>query len=126
MKYRYIIIFIIAIALAITAFISLSDDLVTPYVPFTKASASPGKYVQVIGKIDKTVPVKHEEGSFTFTLIDKTGRKMNFINNAVKPLNFEHADQVVALGKFDSAKNIFAADKLLIKCPSKYKKEKQI
>ncbi len=124
MKYRYIIIFLIAIGLAITAFLSLSDDLVTPYIPFKDASASDGKYVQVIGKIDKSVPVKHEEGSFTFTLIDKHGTKMNFINNAVKPLNFEHAEQVVALGKYNSEKKIFAADKLLVKCPSKYQKEK--
>jgi cytochrome c-type biogenesis protein CcmE len=124
MKYRNILVFLTAIGLAIVAFISLSDDLVSPYVPFKEASASHGKYVQVIGKIDKSVSVKHEEGSFTFTLIDKSGNKMNFINNAVKPLNFEHAEQVVALGKFDSAKNIFAADKLLVKCPSKYQKEK--
>ncbi len=124
MKYRYIIIFLIAIGLAITAFLSLSDDLVTPYIPFREASASGGKYVQVIGKIDKSVPVKHEEGSFTFTLIDKQGTKMNFINYAVKPLNFEHAEQVVVLGKFNSEKKIFAADKLLVKCPSKYQKEK--
>jgi cytochrome c-type biogenesis protein CcmE len=125
MKYRYIIIFVIAIGLAIAAFLSLSDDLVTPYVPFKEAEASHGKYVQVIGKIDKSVPVKHYEGSFTFTLIDKSGTSMNFINNAVKPLNFEHAEQVVALGKFDSSKKIFAADKLLVKCPSKYQKEKK-
>jgi len=43
--------------------------------------------------------------------------------SGVKPLNFEHAKQVVALGKYNKSDKIFEADKILVKCPSKYTKE---
>ena len=40
----------------------------------------------------------------------------------VKPDNFDEAYHVVAIGKYTG--DAFAADKLLIKCPSKYEAEK--
>jgi len=41
-----------------------------------------------------------------------------------KPLNFEHADQIVLLGKYSPERDIFEADRVLVKCPSKYRSRK--
>jgi cytochrome c-type biogenesis protein CcmE len=40
--------------------------------------------------------------------------------HGVKPANFEDAVSIVAIGRYDAAASEFAADKLLVKCPSKY------
>jgi len=124
MKYRNTIIFIIALGLLVAAVFSLSEDILSPYVPFKEAMESPGKYVQVIGKLDKSVPVTHRESEYSFTLIDKDGAKMSAVHRGTKPQNFEHTDQVVVLGRYRAGDNIFEADKVLVKCPSKYRSKK--
>lgn len=126
--YRNIIIFSVGLAfLAIAVFFALfssGDDILSPYVPFKIAQASPGRYVQVIGSLDKSVPVKHTEGSYTFTLVDKDGLVMNVRHHGTKPQNFEHTEQVVLLGRFAKETGLFEASKVLVKCPSKYRREK--
>jgi len=37
-----------------------------------------------------------------------------------KPSNFENADKIVAVGKYITSDDVFHADELLVKCPSKY------
>ena len=125
MKNKKIIIFVIALALLVIAILSLSDDLFSPYVTFQYSQQHPGKYVQVIGKREKTAEIKHDAAGFGFTLNDDQGNKLDVFHNGVKPTNFEHTEQVVILGKFASEKKLFEADKVLVKCPSKYQKEKK-
>jgi cytochrome c-type biogenesis protein CcmE len=122
-KYRTIILFAAALALLVIAIVSLSDDILSPYVPFREAQSSPGRYVQVIGSLEKTAPVDHAEGSFTFTLADKDGVKMRAIHRGTKPQNFEHTEQVVLLGRYSPESRLFEADKVLVKCPSKYRRQ---
>lgn len=121
MKYRNIIIFIIGLGLMVVAVFSLSENFMSPYVPFSEAISSPGKYVQVIGRLDKRAPVVHREGEYSFTAIDKDGTKMSVTNRGTKPQNFEAAEQVVMLGKYKAGDKLFEADKVLVKCPSKYR-----
>lgn len=123
LKNKKIIIFIAALVLLVTAILSLSDDLFSPYVTFQYSQQHPGKYVQVIGKRDKAAEVKHDAAGFGFTLHDDKGNKIDVYHNGVKPSNFEHTEQVVILGKFSAEKKLFEADKVLVKCPSKYQKE---
>jgi len=124
MKYRNIIIFIAGLGLLVGAVFSLSEDILSPYVPFREAMESPGKYVQVIGKLDKSVPVAHREGEYSFTLIDKDGTQMKATHRGTKPQNFEHTEQVVMLGRYRAGDALFEADKVLVKCPSKYRSKK--
>ncbi|MDY6934490.1 MAG: cytochrome c maturation protein CcmE [Spirochaetota bacterium] len=123
MNYKKIIIFAFIIIFIVIALYSLSGVL-TPYVSFQSAMDS-GSYVQVIGKLDKSVAAEHYEGYFTFKLDDKDGTPMNIIYRGTKPLNFDHANQIVALGSFNIQQKIFEAEKILVKCPSKYIKENQ-
>lgn len=124
MKNKKILVFIVALVLLVIAILSLSDDLFSPYVTFEYAEKHPGKYVQVIGKRAKDTEVVHNDSGFTFTLADESGNKLTAFHNGVKPQNFEHTEQVVVLGKYSADKKIFEADKVLVKCPSKYQKEK--
>jgi cytochrome c-type biogenesis protein CcmE len=121
MKYRNIIIFMAALAMLAAAIIVLSDNILSPYVPFGEAKSGPGSYVQVIGRLDRSVPVRHREGEFTFTVIDKEGTLMNVIHRGTKPQNFEHTDQIVLLGRYRREGDVFEAEKVLVKCPSKYR-----
>jgi len=124
-KNKKFLVFIIGLILLVTAIISLSDDLFSPYVTFQYAEQHSGKYVQIIGKRAKDSGVIHNTNGFTFTLADESGSNITVFHNGVKPQNFEHTEQVVVLGKYSSEKKLFEADKVLVKCPSKYEKEKK-
>lgn len=125
MKNKKILIFIIAVVLLVIAIISLSDDLFSPYVTFQYAEKHPGKYVQIIGSLAKDSEVKLDTAGYSFTLVDDSGSMLNASGKGVKPQNFEHTEKVVVLGKYSADKRLFEADKVLVKCPSKYQKEKK-
>lgn len=124
MKNKKIPVFVIGLVLLVAAILALSDDIFSPYVTFQYAEEHPGKYVQVIGKRSRDTSVVHDASGFTFTLVDDSGKSITAFHKGVKPQNFEHTEQVVLLGRFSSEKKIFEADKVLVKCPSKYEKEK--
>jgi len=123
MSSKKIIIFIIALILLVFSILLISDDLFSPYVSFNEAKNMPGKNLQVIGKRSANSPVEHNDEGFKFTLVDDKEDTLNAFHKGVKPLNFEHADQVVLIGKYSAEKQLFEADKVLTKCPSKYEKE---
>jgi len=122
MNRKRILVFIAAIVLLTVSIVLLSDDLFSPYVSFSYAQSHPGKYVQVMGKRDKNDEVKTDEQGFSFTMEDESGARLNVFHGGVKPLNFEHTEQVVVLGKFSKDSSIFMADRVLVKCPSKYER----
>ncbi len=120
MNFKRIGIFIAAILLLIVAILSLSDDVMTPYVTVVEAREKAGQLVQVIGELDESIPLKHTEKEFYYTIVDEKNVRMNVVYAGVKPQNFERADQIVSRGKYDTGKNLFVADRILVKCPSKY------
>lgn len=124
MKYRAILIPVLGLLFLVIAVLSLSENILSPYVPFATARERGGAYVQIIGKLDKKSPVIHGEGEFTFRITENGGATMNAIYRGAKPQNFEHADQIVLLGTYNTARGVFEADKLLVKCPSKYSTKK--
>ena len=96
-------------------------DSVTPYVGVADARASQ-RNVQVKGLPDAAVVPHMENDTFVFSIADEeTGETMLVRYKGVKPDNFDEAYHIVAIGKY--AGDAFAADKLLIKCPSKYEAE---
>ncbi len=115
------------LALLLLAFIGYAGwsfmDAVTPYVGIAEAQKSIGS-VQVKGLLAKQAPAPHMEGQdFVFTLQDEeTGETMPVCYHGQKPDQFDEAYHIVAIGKY--ADGAFQANKLLIKCPSKYEQEK--
>lgn len=94
----------------------------TPYVSFTEAKAAP-RTVQVMGALEKgTSRYDTNTKTLLFTLFDeKTRESIPVAYTDVKPANFEDAVSIVAIGRYE--KGVFAAEKLLVKCPSKYQGE---
>lgn len=105
------------------AFYSLRGAI-TPYVSFAEARSGRAS-VQIIGKLDTRSPVRHENGAMLFTIADDRGERMDIAYRGPKPLNFEHAEEAVVMGSYDPAARRFAAEKLLVKCPSKYTAEQR-
>ncbi len=120
MKKSKIIVIIIIGACALVALFSFKG-LLTPYVPFDEAKRS--GYVQVLGNLVKGVPVQNTADGFIFIIEDDNKNRMTVMHRGSKPLNFEHATGVVAIGTYNGSTHIFEADKILVKCPSKYSKE---
>ena len=106
------------LALGLTTF----SKSMTPYVSFEEAAGA-GRTVQVMGALEKgssryDIPTK----TLHFTLVEeKTGRTLPVTYTDVKPANFEEAVSIVAIGRHGGS--TFAAEKLLVKCPSKYQGE---
>jgi len=114
---------IIAIAVVIVAvgvglWSLISGGGVTPYVGFNEARASGGN-VQVMGEIMTTgSQYDTATGSFIFYIADNVGDRLKVVYSGTKPGNFDQATSVVCIGKYSG--DSFYADKLLVKCPSKY------
>ena len=96
-------------------------DSVTPYVGIADARASQ-RNVQVKGLPDAAVVPHMENDTFVFSIADEeTGETMLVRYKGIKPDTFDEAYHIVAIGKYTG--DAFVADKLLIKCPSKYEAE---
>ncbi len=55
---------------------------------------------------------------FTFILVDTNQLEQHVVYFNPKPQDFERSEQVVITGNMQ--KDMFVADKILLKCPSKY------
>lgn len=112
-------------AVLILAFAGFSlasfKESLTPYVSYEQAR-SVDRQVQVAGGLVQGSTSYDREGeSLVFRLQDEeTGETMPVRYHGVKPGNFEDAISIVAIGRYDQAAAEFQADKLLVKCPSKY------
>jgi len=90
----------------------------TPYVTFQQARST-GDSVQVAGKLVQGSD-RFDETSSTlrFSIEEEGGDTLEISYSGLKPGNFNEATQVVAIGRVQG--NVMHAEKLLVKCPSKY------
>ncbi len=107
------------LAFAGYAFTSFRQQL-TPYVGFAEAQKSSNRTLQVAGGLVKGSS-DYADGALSFTIQEpKTSHTLRVRYRGVKPANFEEAISVVAIGRYSPATATLEADKLLVKCPSKY------
>lgn len=118
MKKKTILIMVIIAAFAAFAVGAFKSSL-TPYVTFGEAEAR-GSTVQVSGVVvdEETAYFDAAGGTFNFSLVDKDGRSMHVEYVGTPPSNFDQAESVVVIGEVQGA--TFKAEKILVKCPSKY------
>lgn len=92
------------------------------YSDFKTAKASPHKEFQISGTLDKKQGVTEDSVNliFSFYLEDRNNDVEKVIYHGSKPKDFEKITQIIVTGKY--SENTFNADKLLLKCPSKYSK----
>ncbi len=119
MKKSYIIAGVIICGALVMAMFSFKSTL-TSYVTIQEAKASE-RVVQVAGTlVPNSVSVNAETNMLIFDLQEPSGDKMTIHYHRSKPANFENADKIVAIGHFDKSSQVFIANELLVKCPSKY------
>ncbi len=102
--------------------LSTFSKSMTPYVSFSEAKTSK-RTVQVMGALEKgTSRYDIATKTLHFNLVDPQSKDVIPVTYTdVKPANFEDAVSIVAIGKYQG--DGFRAEKLLVKCPSKYQGE---
>jgi cytochrome c-type biogenesis protein CcmE len=97
------------------------NQALTPYVSYSEARATP-RAVQVAGGLVKASSSYDEAtAALRFQLTDPTSKDTIRVRyHGLRPANFEDAISIVAIGRYDAAAQELHADKLLVKCPSKY------
>ena len=126
--------FIMAIIAVAAAIILSTTADASVYVSFGEARqrAAEGNTtkVHVVGKLPRDArkqPVGLEYDPitdpdyFAFTLIDSNRVAQRVVYNNPKPQDFDASEQVVITGCIKG--QVFLADKILLKCPSKYVKK---
>ena len=112
---------IVAIFAAIFIIISGAKDVST-YASFSEASAN-ARTVKVTGELDLNMDIVYQPeidpNVFSFYMIDKNGDSKKVLMKQAKPQDFERSESIVVTGKVKE--DIFLADEILLKCPSKYK-----
>lgn len=93
-----------------------------PYTTSVAEATTSGRSVQLAGFLGST-GAYDADGNFTFDLQDNTGKMVKVVYAKPKPANFEQAVSIVAIGHYDSARGVFMADDMLVKCPSKYQEQ---
>lgn len=111
------------IAAAIFIFTNMSKDVST-YGSFSDAMQNESR-VKIVGELardkDMIYDPQNEPNRFTFFLNDEKGVQKQVLLLKPKPQDFERSEKVVLTGSMKD--NVFVADEILMKCPSKYKEE---
>jgi len=122
---------IIIIAIAVMIIIITAGDAST-YVTFLEAKkmADEGKNkkIHVVGQLKKDMEgnilglqVTDDLLSVSFLMVDNENTEQKVYYNEPMPPDLKRSEQVVVIGSFKE--DIFIADKILLKCPSKYQEE---
>ncbi|MGY6558882.1 MAG: cytochrome c maturation protein CcmE domain-containing protein [Nitritalea sp.] len=117
------------IAIAIVIIVSMLGDAST-YESFTTARAmlerGEDKAIHVVGELKKStagqvegIEVSEGKTSFYFMMVDNDGTEQRVFYNQPVPADFQRSEQVVVIGSYRNPE-LFVADKILMKCPSKY------
>lgn len=130
MKKSYIIALVV-IAAAIAIIVQTAGESST-YVTFEQASmlASNGssKSIHVVGELKKNsageivgIHPGADKVSFSFVLVDTNGKEQEVFYAEPMPADFTRSEKVVVIGSYHN--DLFVANKILMKCPSKYVEE---
>jgi cytochrome c-type biogenesis protein CcmE len=132
MKISHIII-IVVIAVAIGIIITSAGDSST-YVTFDQAQQMSltgnkssihvvGELLKENGKVVGITP-GNDRVSFSFVMIDDNKKEQLVQYNQPMPADFTRSEKVVVVGRYQG--DLFVADKILLKCPSKYQEQQQL
>ena len=126
------VIAIIVIAVAIGIIVSTAGDA-SMYVNFNQAyqmaSSGDDKSIHVVGELKKDATGNilglvngADNVSCSFLLVDDQGKEQQVFYNEPMPQDLKSAEKVVVVGNYKGDK--FLANKILLKCPSKYQEQK--
>ncbi|MDB5202873.1 MAG: cytochrome c-type biosis protein CcmE, heme chaperone [Ferruginibacter sp.] len=120
------IILLVGIAALIAGLLAYSSDFST-YDTVSSAKQKEGKYVHLIARLDKTRPVEYDPiknpNYLAFYAIDSLGGQTKVVYHNSKPADLEKSERIVMKGKMQAGH--FECNDIMLKCPSKYKDDKQ-
>jgi len=110
---------LIAVALFAAILVVSVGSSSSIYTDFSTAQQSDNE-VHIVGEwVQRTKAQENiAAATFTFLLKDSTGKTETVYYNNPKPSNFEQTQKIVVIGKYYEGR--FVANKILMKCPSKY------
>jgi len=115
---------LIVIAIAIAVIICTYSSSST-YGTFSDAKKT-GSELHVVGHLDKGKELYYDATKdanyFSFFVKDNKGQECKVVYKNTKPQDFERSEQIVLTGQMIG--NEFHASEILMKCPSKYTKDK--
>lgn len=120
-NHRYTLLGVVLL-LAFAGFsLSSFKETLTPYVSYKQAREAE-RVVQVAGALEKgSSKYVSAQDALYFTLQEPESKDTIRVRyNGLKPANFEDAISIVAIGQYNEGAKEFEANKLLVKCPSKY------
>ena len=119
---KFQIVALIAIVAAVVILVSASKEVST-YATFDMAKD--GNRVKITGEMAKNKAMEYrpdiDPNIFKFFLKDSDGVEKQVILAKAKPQDIERAESIVLTGSLKD--DVFYADEILTKCPSKYKNE---
>ncbi len=129
-KFHLFIILVVGVAIFVIA--STAGDA-SVYVSFNEANTmqaqGENESVHVVGQLTRNdqgtiVGINQSDKlSFSFQMVDQQNNVRTVVYNEPMPPDFERSEQVVVIGKMKG--EVFLAEKILLKCPSKYE-EKEV
>ncbi len=122
---------IIVIAVALVIIMTTAGDA-SAYVTFEKAKElveeGNNNKIHVVGKLIKNgngdvtgIEPSPDMLSFKFKMMDENNEVQTVFHPNPMPTDFMRSEQVVVVGAYQNGN--FIADKILLKCPSKYQEE---
>lgn len=125
MKKTHIIV-LVGIAALIVSLLAYSVDFST-YDTVQSAQNKPGKFVHLIAKLDTTKKIEYDPiknpNYVSFYAIDSLGGTTKVVYRNSKPTDLEKSERIVMKGRMQEGQ--FECTDILLKCPSKYKDDKQ-
>jgi cytochrome c-type biogenesis protein CcmE len=127
MKKSHIVLLLVVFAIAavlIGTFTSSVDS-----VTFADAALTPNEKVKVVGVLDKTKGIGYDAtlnpDLTSFHIVDANGecREVQLTDKQGRPMGLEQSETVTLEGSM-GADQIFHANFMLMKCPSKYNEQK--
>lgn len=119
------IILLTGIAALIIGLVVYSVDFST-YDTIDSARQKQGKFVHLIAAVDKQMPIEYDPvqnpNYLVFYAVDSLGGRTRVIYKNSKPENLENSERIVLKGAMQS--DHFECKEILLKCPSKYKDNK--
>ncbi|TAE47519.1 MAG: cytochrome c maturation protein CcmE [Bacteroidetes bacterium] len=115
------IVLLAALAIFVAALAINFSESASIYTDFGTARTS-GREVHIVGEWVNREGAGYDPSSdlFTFDLKDTLQQVQRVHYFDPKPINFEQAEKVVIIGAYDKKQDVFVADKIIMKCPSKY------
>ncbi len=116
------VVLLVLIAISIVVLISYTGDL-SSYETVASAKQKEGKFVNLIVKMDKSIPVDYDPvkdpNLLKFQVQDSLGGKSAVVYHNTMPTDMEKSERLVLKGKVQG--DVFECSSIVMKCPSKYK-----